>query len=206
MSAHLTSFVSQYGLLAIFVLMTLESACIPIPSEIVVPLAGYLAFQHSIPFWAGLVVTVVANVFGGWIAYLVGSTGGRAFILRYGRYILLNEHHLERAEAWFARRGEATVFVARLLPAFRTFISLPAGVAKMPLGRFLVYSLLGSIPWNLVLMIAGYQLGAHWSTIDKHLKPITDIGIVLFVIAIVWFWFGRRKGNRKGDDVKKSMR
>lgn len=199
MSAHLTTFVSHYGLLAIFVLMTLESACIPIPSEIVVPMAGYLVFTHAIPFWAGLLVTVLANVFGGWIAYLVGTTGGRAFILRYGRYVLLNQHHLERAEQWFARRGEVTVFVARLLPAFRTFISLPAGVARMPLGKFLVYSLLGSIPWNLALMIAGYQLGAHWDTIDKHLKPITYIGIVLFVIAVVWFWFGRRRADKTGN-------
>ncbi|KPV45144.1 DedA family protein [Alicyclobacillus ferrooxydans] len=203
MSAHLTTFVSHYGLLAIFILMTLESACIPIPSEVVVPLAGYLAFQHSIPFWAGLVVTIAANVFGGWIAYLVGSTGGRAFIRRYGRYILLNPHHLERADAWFARRGEVTVFVARLLPAFRTFISLPAGVARMPLGRFLTYSFLGSIPWNLVLMIAGYQLGAHWSTIDKHVKPITDIGIVLFVIAVLWFWFARRRADSKQSSTNK---
>lgn len=195
MSAHLTTFVSHYGLFAIFILMTLESACIPIPSEVVVPMAGYLVFQHSLSFTASLIVVVIANVFGGWIAYLVGTTGGRAFILRYGRYILLNPHHLERAERWFSRRGELTVFVARLLPAFRTFISLPAGIAKMPLGRFLFYSTLGSIPWNVALLIAGYQLGAHWESIGTHLKPITYIGIALFVIALLWVWFGRRQGS-----------
>ncbi|HET7313114.1 DedA family protein, partial [Salinisphaera sp.] len=165
MSDTLTTVIEHYGLLAVFVLSTLESACIPIASEVVVPPAGFLAYQGALSLWGVVAAATLGNVAGGWIAYAVGRRGGRPLIRRYGRYIWLSERHLARAEAWFTRRGEITVFVARLLPAFRTFISLPAGIGEMPLGRFLIYSLLGSLPWNLALALAGYEFGAHWDTI-----------------------------------------
>jgi membrane protein DedA with SNARE-associated domain len=194
LSIDLSTLVEHYGLADVFVLSLLESACIPFPSEFVVPPAGFLAYQHSLSFWNVVAAATLANVAGSWIAYLVGQTGGRAFIQRYGRYILLNEHHLAWAEAWFARRGEVTVFVARLLPAFRTFISLPAGVARMPVLKFLVYTLLGSLPWNLALALAGFELGAHWAVIGHYFKPFSYIAAALFVVAVAWFWFGRRRG------------
>lgn len=195
-----SNFVGHYGSLAVFILMTLESVCIPIPSEAVMPYAGYLAFTHQMSFVTAVVVATIANVFGGLIAYYIGKTGGRAFILRYGRYILLNEHHLTRAEQWFAHRGEITVFLARLLPGLRTFISLPAGIAKMPLGRFLIYSALGSLPWNFALVWGGFQLGKHWDSVGTYIKPLTYFAVIVLVVAVLWFWFGRRgRDTRRGE-------
>lgn len=198
LALQLHDLVVHYGSLAVFVLMTLESVCIPIPSEAVMTFAGYLAFMGQMSFWGAVVIGTAANVVGGLLAYYIGLTGGRAFVLRYGRFVLLNPHHLDRAEAWFEKRGEATVFLARLLPALRTFISLPAGVAKMPLGKFLLYSALGSLPWNFALVLAGYQLGEHWETINLYLKPLTYFAGLILVVSVLWFWFGRSsKPSRK---------
>jgi membrane protein DedA with SNARE-associated domain len=203
LAVHFSDFVTHYGSLAVFILMTLESTCIPIPSEAVMPYAGYLAFTGHMSFVTAVIVGTLANVVGGLIAYYIGKKGGRAFILRYGRYVLLNEHHLIRAETWFARRGEITVFVARLLPALRTFISLPAGVANMPLGKFIVYSLLGSLPWNLALVWAGFALGQNWDTVGTYLKPLTYFAAAVLVLSVLWFWFGRRRArNARRSDAQ----
>lgn len=196
MSDALTAFVDHYGLIAVFVLSALESACIPIPSELVVPPAGFLAYQGSLSLWSVVAAATLANVAGSWVAYEVGRRGGRPLIERYGRYVRLNENHLARAEHWFAHHGEITVFVARLLPAFRTFISLPAGIGEMPLGRFLLYSLLGALPWNLALAVAGYELGAHWDVIEAYLKPLSYLAAAALAIVVVWFWLGSRRARR----------
>lgn len=195
MAAHLDVFISQFGNIAVFVLMTLESMCIPIPSEVVMPYAGYHAFAHGQSYVVAVLVGTLANVVGGLIAYAVGRAGGRPFIRRYGRYILLNQRHLDRAEQWFQRRGEITVFITRLLPALRTFISLPAGVAKMRVGRFILYTAIGSLIWNFALTYAGFQLGKHWDVVATSIKPLTYFGAALLVLAVLWFWFGRRKAK-----------
>lgn len=197
MSDALIAFVEHYGLLAVFLLSALESACIPIPSELVVPPAGFMAYQGSLSLASVVAAATLGNVAGSWVAYAVGRRGGRPLIRRYGRYVWLSERHLAQAEDWFARRGEITVFVARLLPAFRTFISLPAGIGEMPLWRFLVYSLLGSLPWNLALAVAGYELGAHWEVIEAYLKPVSYAAAVVFVIVVIWFWLGTRRRARR---------
>lgn len=196
LSAHVTTWISHYGLLAVFFLMALESCCIPIPSELVMPYAGYLSSQHDLSFTGAIIVSTIANVLGGLVAYWIGHAGGRAFINRYGKYVLLSTDHVDRAERWFARRGEWTVLIGRLLPAFRTFISLPAGIAEMPLWRFLIYSALGSLPWNIALTYAGYYLGRHWESVGHALKPLTYGAIVLFVLAVLWVWLGRRRARR----------
>ncbi|MCL6444738.1 MAG: DedA family protein [Alicyclobacillus sp.] len=193
MSAHLSNLVAHYGYIGVFILMTLESACIPIPSEAVMPYAGYLSFTHTLSFWAVVLIGTLANVVGGLIAYGIGKAGGRPLVLHYGRYILLNQRHLERAEQWFDRHGEWTVLICRLLPALRTFISLPAGIAEMKLGRFVLYSALGSLPWNFALTYAGYYLGKHWEQIGHYIKPLTYLGVLLLVLAVLWFWFGKRR-------------
>ncbi|WP_290584762.1 DedA family protein [Alicyclobacillus sp.] len=198
MAEHLSLWVSQYGIVAIFVLMTLESACIPIPSEAVVPYAGYLAYNHQLSFTGAVLTATAANVVGGWIAYLVGARGGRPLILRYGRYILLSERHLKQAERWFERHGEWTVFFGRMLPALRTFISLPAGIGRMNPVRFTLYSALGSLPWNFALAWAGWQLGKHWEAVGTYLKPLTWFGAAVLVVGVVWFWFGQRRRRRAG--------
>lgn len=198
LAEHLSLWVSQYGIVAIFVLMTLESACIPIPSEAVVPYAGYLAYNHQLSFAAAVISATVANVVGGLIAYWIGWRGGRPLILRYGRYILLSPRHLASAERWFGRYGEWTVFFGRLLPGLRTFISLPAGIGKMSLPRFVLYSALGSLPWNFALAWGGFQLGKHWEAVGTYLKPLTVFGVAVLVLAVLWFWFGQRHARRAG--------
>jgi membrane protein DedA with SNARE-associated domain len=190
--SHIVNFISTHGNIAIFILMTLESACIPIPSEAVMPYGGYLAYVHTLSFWPVVIIGTLANVVGGLIAYYVGYYGGRPLIRRYGRYILLSEKHLSQSEAWFQRYGEWTVLIARMLPAFRTVISLPAGIAKMSVGRFIVFSALGSLPWNFALTLLGFELGKNWDVVEHHSKPLTYIGVAVIVLILLYFWFGRR--------------
>lgn len=201
---HLGVFISHYGNIAVFLLMTLESACIPIPSEVVMPLAGYHAYSAHQSLIVPVIISTLANVVGGLIAYAVGRAGGRPLIHRYGRYILLSDRHLERAEQWFAKRGEVTVFITRLLPALRTFISLPAGIAKMRVWRFILYTVLGSVIWNFALTDAGYQLGVHWEAASQYTKPLTYVGALLLVAAVVWFWFGRRRATAARGNEKQT--
>jgi len=193
--SHLTTLVIHHGLLGIFVLMALESCCIPIPSEVVMPLAGFLAYRHLLGFWPAVAVATVANVVGSLVAYAIGNYAGRAFVLRYGRYVGLTPRHLERAERWFHRFGEATVFFGRMVPAVRTFVSLPAGFARMSLARFVLFSLLGSFVWNLALVYGGYQLNKHWQLLADHVKPFTYLGAAILVAALLWFWLLRRAGQ-----------
>jgi membrane protein DedA with SNARE-associated domain len=194
----------DYGLLAIFITMTLESACVPIPSEIVVPYGGVLAAQGHVTLWAVVLVATLANVVGSSIAYAAGRYGGRVLVLRYGRYVFLSEHHLDVADDWFARRGEITVFVTRMMPGVRTFISVPAGIARMPYVRFIVYSALGALPWNLGLAYLGYLFGENWDHLQESFHKWNRyfyVALVLAVVAvIVWKWRDiRRKRARRGE-------
>lgn len=191
----LSVLISHYGNTAIFFLMALESCCILIPSEVVLPFAGYLAYHHTLNFWTIVIVSTIANAVGSLVAYGIGLYGGRPFIRRFGKYVLLNEQHLHKAEHWFHKYGEITIFIGRLVPAVRAFVSLPAGVAKMSLWRFLLFTILGSLPWNMALTYAGLELHAHWNIVDEKLKPLTYIGALVLVLLVLWFWFSR--GSRK---------
>jgi membrane protein DedA with SNARE-associated domain len=177
--------VRDWGYLAVFVLMALESACIPIPSEVTMPVAGWLASRGDLNLVLVGLVGAVANLAGSWLAYAVGATGGRAFVQRWGRYVRLNPHHLDRAESWFERHGDSTVFWSRLLPVVRTFISLPAGAARMKLGRFSVYSLLGSLPWSFGLAYGGYLLGDNWEKLASNVEIVGFVVAGLIVVAAV---------------------
>jgi membrane protein DedA with SNARE-associated domain len=182
--------VGSWGYVAIFGLMALESACIPIPSEVTMPVGGFLASSATASsgrldlLLVGL-MGVLGNLVGSWVAYGVGATGGRAFVLRFGRYVRLNPHHLDRAEAWFADHGEGAVFWSRLLPVVRTFISLPAGVGRMKLGRFSVYTVLGCLPWSYGLAVGGYFLGKNWDKLASNIEAASIVVAVLIVAAIV---------------------
>ncbi|QQE81186.1 DedA family protein [Alicyclobacillus sp. SO9] len=196
--------VSHYGYLGIFLLMAIESACIPIPSEAVMTYAGFLSSlpQHPLSFWGVVVVGTLANLAGGLFIYYVGRFGGRPLILKYGKYVFLSERHLVHAEKWFAKRGELTVFVGRILPALRTFISLPAGIAEMPVGKFVLYSVLGSFPWNLALTAAGFYLGKNRHLISVYMKPLSYLGALLLLGGVIWFWSARKRPDsdkRKPD-------
>jgi membrane protein DedA with SNARE-associated domain len=197
--------VTDYGYLAVFVLMVLESACIPIPSEVTMLLGGALASASFVtpPEVPLSIVVVVAmgtlgNLVGSWLAYWIGVRGGRPLIERWGRYFLLRPHEVDRAEAWFARHGEAAVFVSRMLPVVRTFISLPAGVARMHFGKFTIYTFLGCLPWNIGLTALGYALGENWETVETYFTPIS-ITVAVALAALIAWWVVRRVRGRGPD-------
>jgi membrane protein DedA with SNARE-associated domain len=203
----ITSYILDYGLLAVFALMLLESACIPIPSEVTMLFGGALAnasFVASIGqegrhlnFVAVGLAGTLGNLVGSWVAWAVGWRGGRPLIERWGRYIFLRQHELDRAEDWFARHGEAAVFVSRLLPVVRTFISLPAGIAEMPFLRFSLYTFLGCLPWTFALTALGYGLGSQWHVVERFLRPISVLIALLVVGAAAWWLYRRWKEQRR---------
>jgi membrane protein DedA with SNARE-associated domain len=188
LSQFIISVISASGYLGIVVLMAIESACIPLPSEIIMPFSGYLVGEGRFNlWWVGVAGAVGCNV-GSIVAYYVGVWGGRPLIERYGRYLLITRHDLEWADRWFSRYGDATVFFARLLPVIRTFIALPAGIARMNFLRFNIYTFLGSLPWCLGLAWLGLKFGEHWQeTIRPYFHKFdVVIGLVLLAAA-VWF-------------------
>ncbi len=175
------------GYLTVYITMAIESMCIPLPSEVVMPFAGYLVHLDRLNFWLVGLIASLANLTGSIIAYLVGYYAGRPLVKRYGKYILLRQSHVDHAESFFNKHGEPAIFVGRLLPLIRTVISLPAGFAKMDFRKFLLYTFLGSLPWNYALTYAGYVLGDNWETILGVTKYI-DIVIVAAVLGlIIWF-------------------
>lgn len=188
------AFLGQFGYWGVALGMALESACIPLPSEIVLPFGGFLAATGRITLseaiWAGQLGGLAGSV----AAYLIGRYGGRALVERYGKYLLISGHELAVADDWFARRGEMTVFVSRLLPGIRTFISLPAGMAGMSFGKFLFYSFLGMLPWSFAFTYAGYRLGREWNLVREYLHKFDLVIIALLLGAVAWFiWHKLRR-------------
>lgn len=174
------------GYPGVFVLMLLESACMPVPSEVVMPFSGYLIYQGTFGWIEVVLASSLGNLAGSLAAYYAGRHLGRPFLLRYGRYFLMNRSHLEWAERWFAKHGDATVFISRLLPVIRTFISFPAGMGRMDLRRFSLYTFAGSVPWNLALTWVGFSLGPHWKTILEYASVLDIVIIVVAAAGIVY--------------------
>jgi membrane protein DedA with SNARE-associated domain len=193
--------VGDWGYLAVFVLMTLESACIPIPSEVTMPVGGLLAAEGTLNIWLVGLVGAFANLVGSWIAYYAGAVGGRPVILRWGRYVRLRPHDLDRAHDWFERYGVQAVFWSRLLPVVRTFISLPAGMARMKLVRFSVYSFLGSLPWSLGLAYGGYVLGRNWEKLASNVELAAFVVAGLLVAGVVFLWVRARRRRAAPDST-----
>ena len=192
LSGFIVATISALGYGGIVLLMAIESACIPLPSEIIMPFSGYLVSTGELNLWGVAIAGAVGCVLGSLVAYWVGMYGGRPFIEKYGRYILLSRHDLDIADRWFAKRGEVIVFVSRLLPAIRTFIAFPAGVARMNLTRFVIYTFAGSLPWCLGLAYAGQKLGEQWDK-DDTLKTWFHrfdflIGIAGVIFVAWWIW------------------
>lgn len=191
------------GYLGVGVAMAIESAMIPLPSELVLPYAGFLVSDPSQiepltngpwSFWIVVVAATIGNTIGSLIGYAIGAWGGRPFLQRWGRFLLIRPDEIVTAERFFARYGPATAFFSRLLPVVRTFISFPAGVARMPLGTFIAYSAAGAIPWSIALVFAGTQLGANWVDIRHALQPFDTLIAVAFlalVVLFVWWRLGR---------------
>jgi membrane protein DedA with SNARE-associated domain len=195
----ITTYLGEYGYLAVFVLMLLESACIPIPSEVTMVFGGFLVSRGDLSFFWVAMIGTIANVIGSWLAYWVGYVGGRPLINRWGRFILLREHELDRAHDWFERRGELAVFVSRLLPVIRTFISLPAGVARMNFWKFTLYTFLGCLPWTFALTWAGMLLGENWETFLRYGDPISW-AIAGITVAVIAWWLIRRIRARRAQE------
>ncbi len=187
--------ISNSGYAGIVLLMGIESACIPLPSEVIMPFSGYLVSIGRF----NLLGVALAGAFGcnvgSWVAYYVGSLGGRPLVEKYGRYVLVTRHDLEMADRFFARFGDWAVFIARLLPVIRTFIAFPAGVARMNVWRFHVYTVLGSFPWCLALAYAGVKLGERWTVLRQYFHRFDTALGILIVIGAVWFIHNRWKNR-----------
>jgi membrane protein DedA with SNARE-associated domain len=198
----LNSLYGAVGYLGVLVAMAIESAMIPLPSELILPYAGFLVSDPSQlepitggpwSFWIVVIVATIGNTVGSLIAYGIGAYGGRPFLERYGRYLLIRQHEIDAADRFFERYGAATVFFSRMLPIVRTFISFPAGVTRMPLGKFLLYSIAGAIPWSIALVFAGVQLGDNWVQIREALQPFDlaiALAVVVLALALLWWRLG----------------
>jgi membrane protein DedA with SNARE-associated domain len=180
--------IRHFGYTGITALMAIESACIPIPSEVIMTFSGYLVSMHAMSLWGITLAGTLGSLIGSLIAYALGAYGGLPFLQRYGRYLLISHHDLERAHAWFTRYGPITVFIGRLLPILRTFISLPAGVGRMPILPFILYSTAGSALWCAGLGWIGLRLGQHWQALSPYMHRIDDaiaIGLVVFFLIVI---------------------
>ncbi len=191
MEQSITTFIldlfTSLGYAGIVVAMAIESCCIPLPSELIMPLAGFLAFQGTFNVWLAGIAGALGCLLGSMVAYWIGATGGRPLLLRYGRYILISQHDADVADRFFARHGEITIFVTRLMPIVRTFISLPAGIARMNFARFCLYTFLGSLPWCWVLAWAGHTLGAHWKDVGGTIRKYDYAVVAVFVVLVALY-------------------
>ena len=186
-----TEFIGSAGAAAVFVLMTLESACIPVPSEAIMLFAGFSVSKGELTMFEIIAAGVLGNLLGSWIAYAVGYYG-RLDLLEKNKLIHINQKHLKWADQWFARYGTWAVFFSRMLPIVRTFISLPAGVARMPFWRFTVLTLLGSIPWVTALAFLGKGVGSNWEE-WRHNLGYLDYVVAAAIVAGIVYWFVRRR-------------
>jgi len=188
----------EMGYLGIFVLMVLESTMVPVPSTLVMPFAGYLAAQGHFSLPLVIAMNGAGAIVGSLACYWLGAAGGKPLLLKYGKYVLVKKADVDKTEKFFESHGSATVFIARLLPVIRHFISIPAGIARMNIWKFLLQTLLGATVWGGFLAVFGYQVGANWSKVSKYMKRI-DLVVagILAVIAIVLVvrWFRKRRGK-----------
>jgi membrane protein DedA with SNARE-associated domain len=193
--------IGDLGLFGVFVLMVLESACIPIPSEATMLFAGFNVSEGHYSLVEVTLVAAFANLCGSWLAYAVGYYGRVDILEKHGRKLHIKPSHLQAADRWFARHGDATVFFARMLPLIRTFISLPAGVARMPFWRFTVLTFLGCLPWVFALAFIGNQVGANWTDWKDSLHYVDDAVAALVVVGIVYLVVKRRRGGTDDTPV-----
>lgn len=195
-SQSFLNFIDAYGYVAVAILMAMENACIPIPSELILGFSGYLIFDERMTFTGAIIAGMIGGMFGSIFAYLVGSHGGRKFVDKYGKYFLVKKSHVDLSQKWFDKYGIRAVFFSRMLPVVRTFISLPAGFAKVNFKAFLFYTFAGSLPWTALILFAGMKFGESW----KYLLEIGHTASILFVViclAIIAILYYRHRKNKK---------
>jgi membrane protein DedA with SNARE-associated domain len=203
LAAAIVATISSLGYLGIVALMAIESACIPLPSEIIMPFSGYLVSTGRFDLWLVATAGAIGCNLGSTIAYTVGYYGGRPLVERWGRYILLSRRDLDTVDRFFARFGSVTVFLCRLLPVVRTFIALPAGIARMPMGKFQLYTFIGSWPWCFALAYVGEQLGSRWDSDPElratfHRFDAVIVGVML--LLVVWYVVRHWKHRMGAED------
>jgi membrane protein DedA with SNARE-associated domain len=188
--------ISDTGYFGIASLMAIESACIPVPSEIIMPFAGFLTISGKLSLLLVIIWGAFGNLFGSIIAYVVGVYGGRPFIDKYGKYVLIGKDELDKSQRFFNKYGSISVFFSRLLPIVRTFISLPAGIARMPFAKFCVYTFIGSFFWSGLLAYVGVFLGENWQSIEVYFRKFDWLVAVLLVVGIVYFLYKKFKNKK----------
>jgi membrane protein DedA with SNARE-associated domain len=179
--------ISTMGYGGIVLLMAIESACIPLPSEIIMPFSGFLVFKGEMVLWAVALAGAVGCVVGSIPAYYLGMFGGRPLVEKYGKWVLISHHDLVLADRAFQKYGDIIIFIGRLLPAVRTFIAFPAGIARMHIGKFIAYTFVGSLIWCWVLAYAGMKFGEHWDDLKVYFHQFHYVIAIAAVIFVVWY-------------------
>ena len=187
LSLFIIGTITRMGYAGVALLMAIESACIPLPSEVILPFSGYLVAKGLFNLWIVALMGAVGCVLGSIVAYYAGAWGGRTWIKKYGKFILISHHDLDMADRWFTRYGDITVLVARLLPVIRTFIAFPAGVSRMRMSTFIFYTFIGSFFWSLGLAWIGVRMGEHWDTLKVYFHRFDIVIGVVLVAGAVWY-------------------
>src|SRR3989344_2560713 len=195
-STFIINLISGWGYGGVFFLMALESALIPIPSEIIMPFAGFLVWEGRFSFASVVLWGAIGNLIGSIAAYIFGFYGGRPLLEKYGKYILISGEEIKKADDWFKKYGNFSIFISRMLPVIRTFISLPAGVARMPFWKFSLYTFLGSLPWAFVLTYLGVISGENWKNLEIYFRKFDWLIIIIIIAAIGWWLYNKRKNNK----------
>lgn len=198
------SLISSIGYPGIFALMVLESALVPIPSEAIMPFSGFLVADGKLDFVGAVLAGSIGNLVGSIVVYHLGKRVGREFLIKYGRFFLFKEHHLETTEQLFGKHGAKISFYGRLLPAIRTYVSLPLGITHTNFKKFLVYTFVGSLIWNALLVYAGMQLGGNWKNIGNYSTLLDIVAIVVIAAFIIWFITSSKKRIRNKIGIAKS--
>ncbi|MBU2523343.1 MAG: DedA family protein [Nanoarchaeota archaeon] len=184
---NITAFISSVGYWGMFFLMALESTMFPLPSELVMPFAGFLVANGTFEFWTALIVSTIGCLAGSLFSYYLGYYGGIPFVRKFGRYFLINEHHLKKSEEWFAKRGDITILIGRFIPGIRHVISIPAGVGRMNLFEFSMFTIIGAGIWNAILLWLGYILEKNWQLVYHYTEYIDMFIIFILTIALVYY-------------------
>ncbi|ERL03665.1 DedA family protein [Mitsuokella sp. oral taxon 131] len=196
-SALFLDFIASWGYLAVAVLMAAENACIPIPSELILGFAGYLIFAGKMSFFGALAFGMAGGMAGSLFAYVVGARGGRSFVDRYGRYFFIKKSHVDLAQDWFDKYGFKAVFFSRMLPVVRTFISLPAGFARVDMRKFLLLTFAGALPWTALILFAGMQLGEGWKLLTQIGHEASIVFVIAAIIVIAALYIRHRNGKKR---------
>jgi len=187
LASLIISVISGSGYFGITVLMALESAGTPIPSEIVMPFSGYLVTIGRFSFWLVTFWATVGNLFGSLLLYIIGYYGGRPLAIKYGRYFFFSQEELDKSDQWFKKYGSLAIFFSRMMPIVRTYISLPAGMVRMSLPKFVGYTFFGSVPWNLVLVYIGVLLGENWKDLEVYFRRFDYLIGIVIILGVIWW-------------------